>query len=631
MYQLNEYLLGIPRLTKRLLVLSLDIGVCAISVWLAFYLRLGEWVSLSGIRSLTLGLALVLSIPIFIISGLYRMIFRYTGWPAFLTILKAILIYAILYSSVVTVIGFDGIPRTIGLIQPLLLLVGILAFRGLAHYWLGSSYKKMIGVKSNPIVLIYGAGSTGRQLCRAIELGRQMKVAGFIDDDVSLQKSSLEGKMIYGPSDLEYLVGSLKVTDVLLALSSISRSKRNEILQVISKCRVSVRNLPSLMDLAGGKVTISDLRELDVEDLLGRTPVPPSVSLMNKNIAGQRVLVTGAGGSIGSELCRQVLQNQPELLILVDQSEHALYQIHQELLENLPTNSGEVIKSQIVALIGSVQDQMRMNQIFAKYFPNTVFHAAAYKHVPLVESNPFEGVKNNIFGTSVVAKAASKHGVKNFVLISTDKAVRPTNIMGATKRMAELVVQALAASEYGRQTCFSMVRFGNVLDSSGSVVPKFRQQIKSGGPITLTDLEVTRYFMTIPEAAQLVIQAGAMANGGEVFVLDMGEPVKILDLATRMVHLSGLVVKSKDVPDGDIEILVTGLRPGEKLYEELLIGDNPSATNHPRIMKANERFVEQGLLEITMTDFQKIIDKSDINQLYRFLIALNIGYIPAKD
>ncbi len=628
MSHLNEYLLRIPRLIKRTLVLSLDVGVCIVSVWLAFYLRLGEWVSLSGIRFFALALALSLSIPIFVISGLYRMIFRYTGWAAFLTIIKATLIYTILYSAVITVVSIDGIPRTIGIIQPLLLLAGVTASRALAHYWLGGTYKKMIGVKSNPIVLVYGAGSTGRQLARAIELGGQMKVAGFIDDDTSLQKSNLDGKMIYSPIDLEYLVNSLKVTDVLLAIPSVSRSKRNDILQKITQCRVSVRNLPSLNDLAGGKVTVSDLRELDVEDLLGRSPVPPDPLLISKNIRGQIVLVTGAGGSIGSELCRQILQNHPSSLILVEQSEHALYQVHQDLMHLLNILGHGYEQVNLIPLLGSVQDQNRMTKIFDQYRPSTVFHAAAYKHVPLVESNPFEAIKNNIFGTKVLAQVASQYGAKNVVLISTDKAVRPTNIMGATKRIAELVIQSMAASSYGEHTCFSMVRFGNVLDSSGSVVPKFRDQIKAGGPITLTDLEVTRYFMTIPEAAQLVIQAGAMAKGGEVFVLDMGEPVRIVDLATRMIQLSGLTVKTLEAPEGDIEIQVVGLRPGEKLYEELLIGDNPSPTNHLKIMKANERFLDAAELERRLENITSSVDSGQIDHLRQLLTDLDIGYKP---
>lgn len=628
MSHLNEYLLRIPRLIKRILVLSLDVGVCIVSVLLAFYLRLGEWVSVSGIQFFALALALSLSIPIFVISGLYRMIFRYTGWSAFLAIIKAMLIYAILYITVITVVSIDGIPRTIGIIQPLLLLVGVIASRALAHYWLGGTYKKMIGVKSNPIALVYGAGSTGRQLARAIELGRQMKVAGFIDDDTSLQKSNLDGRMIYSPIDLEYLVNSLKVTDVLLAIPSVSRSKRNDILQKITQCRVSVRNLPSLNDLVSGKVTVSDLRELDVEDLLGRSPVPPDPLLISKNIRGQIVLVTGAGGSIGSELCRQILQNYPSFLILVEQSEHALYQVHQDLMHLLNILGYGYEQVNLIPLLGSVQDQNRMTKIFDEYRPSTVFHAAAYKHVPLVESNRFEAVKNNILGTQVLAKVASEYGVKNFVLISTDKAVRPTNIMGATKRVAELVIQSLAASQYGENTCFCIVRFGNVLDSSGSVVPKFRGQIKAGGPLTLTDPEVTRYFMTIPEAAELVIQACAMAAGGEVFVLNMGEPVKIIDLATRMVKLSGLSVKSQANPEGDIAIEVIGLRPGEKLYEELLIGNNPTPTDHVRIMKADERFLSIEALEDHIKSLIHAINFCDLERLDRILFDLDVDYTP---
>jgi len=417
---------------------------------------------------------------------------------------------------------------------------------------------------------------------------------------------------------------------VLLAIPSVSRSKRNDILQKIAECRVSVRNLPSLTDLAGGKVTVSDLRELDVEDLLGRSPVPPDPLLISKNIRGQSVLVTGAGGSIGSELCRQILQNHPSSLILVEQSEHALYQLHQELTQVLKNLGVEFPTPKLIALIGSVQDHSRMIHIFKEHHPSTVFHAAAYKHVPLVESNPFEAIKNNIFGTQVLAQVASQYGARNVVLISTDKAVRPTNIMGASKRIAELVIQSMAASQYGKETCFSMVRFGNVLDSSGSVVPKFREQIKAGGPITLTALEVTRYFMTIPEAAQLVIQAGSMATGGEVFVLDMGEPVKIADLATRMIQLSGLTVKTLEVPDGDIEIQVVGLRPGEKLYEELLIGDNPSPTSHIKIMKANERFLELTTLEMQLEKLANAVSSGQIDHLRQLLVDLDIGYNPER-
>jgi FlaA1/EpsC-like NDP-sugar epimerase len=392
--------------------------------------------------------------------------------------------------------------------------------------------------------------------------------------------------MIYAPDGLDKLIKKLDVADLLLAIPSASRSRRNEILELVRPSAATIRTIPGLADLAHGRVTVSDLRELDIEDLLGRDAVAPNQLLLAKNIAGKAVLITGAGGSIGSELCRQALQLRPKALLLVEQSEFNLYTILQEL-EKLAGNA-DLEGVQLVPLLGSVQDETRIDTILAMGKPDTIYHAAAYKHVPLVEHNPAEGVRNNVFGTLTMAQLAKKHAVRDFVLISTDKAVRPTNIMGATKRVAEQILQALAAE--GGDTRFSMVRFGNVLGSSGSVVPLFRRQIKAGGPITITHEEITRYFMTIPEAAQLVIQAGAMAAGGEVFVLDMGDPVKIIDLAKRMLELSGLSLRDQANPDGDIEIEVVGLRPGEKLYEELLIGDNPEATGHARIMKARDGY-----------------------------------------
>jgi FlaA1/EpsC-like NDP-sugar epimerase len=630
MNYINKYLLQIPRLVKRILVMTVDVCICITSVWLAFYLRLGEVVPISGIGLPALGFAICLCIPIFIIGGLYRMVFRYTGWFAIKTIIKAHLIYAIIYGTVITIISFEGIPRTIGIIQPLLLLVGVSVSRGLAHYWLDSPYKKVVELGATPNVLIYGSGATGRQLARAIEIGRQMKVVGFLDDDISLQNSILDGRMIYRPIDLVYLVNSLNVKVVLLAIPSASRARRNEILLNIASCRVSVRNLPSLNELAGGIATVSDLQELEVEDLLGRDPVPADPILLDKNIRGVVVLVTGAGGSIGSELCRQIIQINPKSLVLVEQSEHALYQVHQELINKIKIMLKEYELIKIIPLLGSVQDDKRMEEIFGRYQPDIVFHAAAYKHVPLVESNPFEAVKNNIFGTQVLAKVAALYSVKNFVFISTDKAVRPTNIMGATKRVAELIIQAMAASNNGGKTCFSIVRFGNVLNSSGSVVPKFSAQIKAGGPVTITDIAVTRYFMTIPEAAQLVIQASSMAIGGEVFVLDMGEPVKIIDLAKRMIQLSGLSIKNEENPFGDIEIKIVGLRSGEKLYEELLIGNNPKATKHVKIMNANEFFLDINLMEIMVEKIKETIKSGEATDLHQLFVEVDIGYKHTK-
>jgi FlaA1/EpsC-like NDP-sugar epimerase len=409
------------------------------------------------------------------------------------------------------------------------------------------------------------------------------------------------------------------VSDVLLAMPSINRSRRNEILMKISQAKVAVRTLPSVNELAQGKVQTSDLRELDIDDLLGRDAVPPDQVLLAKNIKNKVVLITGAGGSIGSELCRQILDVGPKKLLLVELSEFALYQIHGELSARAQDKGVELIP-----LLASVQDSRRVNELMGAWRPDTVYHAAAYKHVPLVEHNPAEGLKNNVLGTLTVAKAAAACAVTSFVLISTDKAVRPTNVMGASKRLAEMVLQAMAAGQSA--TKFSMVRFGNVLGSSGSVVPKFRQQIKDGGPITLTHANITRYFMTIPEAAQLVIQAGSMAEGGEVFVLDMGEPVKIIDLAKSMIELTGLTLKEASNPEGDIEIEITGLRPGEKLYEELLIGDDPKQTSHPRIMKANERFLDWSSLERRLDVLSQALAKNDVEQMLVVLQDLVTGY-----
>lgn len=620
-------LLAMPRTLKRFLALGMDASLCVLTVWLAYYLRLGEWVRLSSDAEwmplwAILG-SLALALPIFVISGLYRAIFRYAGWRALMTVTKAILVYALMYAALFTAIGVPGVPRTVGLIQPILLLLAVGASRALARYWLGGMYQGILRRANLPKVLIYGAGSAGRQLAAALANSHEMRVAGYLDDDPRLQGSVMNGLMIHAPADLPGLVESLQVRDVLLAIPSASRQRRNEILQKLLQSHVSVRTLPGVAELAQGRVHVSDLHELDIDDLLGRDAVVPDAGLLEKNIRGKTVLVTGAGGSIGSELCRQILGIGPRVLLLVEQSEYALYQIHQELLAIVPEGAA------LVPLLGSVCDAQRMRGIMTAWPPDTIYHAAAYKHVPLVEHNPAEGIHNNVFGTLTTAQVARDMGVVDFVLISTDKAVRPTNVMGASKRLAEMVLQALAADAAGTQ--FTMVRFGNVLGSSGSVVPLFRQQIKDGGPITLTDPEVTRFFMTIPEAAQLVIQAGAMAQGGDVFVLDMGEPVKIGDLARRMVELSGLSVRNEDNPDGDIEIQVTGLRPGEKLYEELLIGHDPQPTAHPRIMKAHETFLPWPELESKLAALGGALDANDVPALRRLLEELVSGYRPSDD
>jgi FlaA1/EpsC-like NDP-sugar epimerase len=622
-----QSILDLPRTQKRLLALAVDSLLCVATVLFAYYLRLGVWVWPVGTQWLSVAAACLFAIPLFISSGLYRAIFRYAGWSALMAVARAIFIYGILYSMVFTVFGVYGVPRTVGIIQPLLLFFAIGGSRAFARYWLGGGYEALRKLGQRPKVLIYGAGSAGRQLSAALTSGSEMDVIGFVDDDHTLQGSVLNGKMIYAANGLAALVTKLGVTDILLALPSVSRKRRSEILAMLSQLSVVVRTLPGMMDLAQGRVTISDLRELDIEDMLGRDAVAPNPILLGKNIAGKTVLVTGAGGSIGSELCRQILFLRPSTLLLVEMSEFALYAIDAELRQKMANEAGLDVR--ILPLLASVQDERRINSIMATWRPNTVYHAAAYKHVPLVEHNPAEGLRNNVFGTLTVAQAAEAHGVQDFVLISTDKAVRPTNVMGTSKRLAEMTLQALAAK--GGATRFSMVRFGNVLGSSGSVVPLFRKQIKAGGPVTITHEEITRYFMTIPEAAQLVIQAGAMATGGEVFVLDMGDPVKIIDLARRMIEFSGLSVRDANTPEGDIEIEVIGLRPGEKLYEELLIGENPVTTNHPRIMKAREAFLVWPDIKRELDNLASGIDCGDVHSVRTKLTQIVNEFTPDED
>jgi len=628
-------ILALPRPAKRAVALLVDLALCVLSVWLAFYLRLGELVPLTGPALWAVVGAVVLALPIFVVSGLYRAIFRYSGWPALLAVARAVAVYALLYAAVFTAIEVPGVPRTVGLIQPLLLLLFVGASRALARHWLGEQYQGMLRRAERPRVLIYGAGQSGRQLAAAMQHSPELQVAGLLDDDERLHGHVLNALPVYNPADLPVLARTLGIRDVLLAMPNIGRKRRNEVIEQMRAAHVAVRTLPSMNDLAQGKVSLADVRELDLDDLLGREPVAPNHILLAKNIVGKVVLVTGAGGSIGSELCRQIWAVRPAKLLLLEQSEFALYAIHHELEDKRTAGAAgaDAVQIELLPLLASVQDAARLHEIMQTWQPHTVYHAAAYKHVPLVEHNPAEGVKNNVLGTLRTAQAALQAGVSDFVLVSTDKAVRPTNIMGASKRLAEMVLQALAAASAGAAgtagtTRFAMVRFGNVLGSSGSVVPKFRQQIRDGGPLTLTHPEITRYFMSIPEAAQLVIQAGAMAKGGEVFVLDMGQPVRIIDLARRMVELSGLSVQDPANPEGDIAIELSGLRPGEKLYEELLLGDNPSPTLHPRILKAQDDFLPWAQLEGHLAELDLAMQHNDVPTIRLQLQHLVPGYTP---
>lgn len=621
MRRIADPLLALPRGSKRVMAATIDAALCALTIWIAYYLRLGYFVSLAGRPSIAVVLSIALALPAFYAAGLYRMAFRRAGAGMIPAAAIACAAYALCYVIIITAYAFDNIPRTIGIVQPILLFLAVCGVRLAVGYVLGGQMQRRFDARPRHRVLIYGAGSSGRQLAAAMSASRESNVIGFIDDDRSISGTRINGLPVYQSSGLATLVENKQIEDILLALPSASRQRRNEIIQNLRGLPVSVRTLPGLMDLAHGRVEASDLRELTIEDLLSRDPIEPEMTVVRGKVAGKTVLVTGAGGSIGSELCRQVLAAEPARILLLEQSEFALYAIHRNLTE--------VSEVEIVPLLGSVTDEFRVSQIMQTWRPHIVFHAAAYKHVPLVEHNPLEGLRNNVIGTRHIAELAVKFGVGDFVLVSTDKAVRPTNIMGATKRLAELILQGLAAEETG--TRFSMVRFGNVLGSSGSVVPLFREQIKRGGPITITHRDITRYFMTIPEAAQLVVQASAMASGGEVFVLDMGEPVRIADLARNMIELCGLTVRSPANPDGDIEIVTIGMRPGEKLYEELLIGNDPRCTAHPRIMMASEHHIPWIVLEPQLREMENLIDTGAVAAARGLLCRLVDEFKPASD
>ena len=619
---------NVPRSLKTFIAVSLDTSACFLSIWLSYYLRLGYLVPIfyGGIDPLIY--SVVFSLPIFSFFGLYRAVVRYSGLYNLIISSKSILIYGICFSFIVSFIGINGVPRTIGFIQPLLLLFFISSWRLIAQFLLKSNSSELEKIDFTN-ALIYGSGEAGRQLVRAMQESKDISIKGFIDDDFKREGLYIYGKRIHSPKELKKLIIKKKINLILLALPSISRKRRNEIVSKLSKFKIAVRSIPGIYDLARGKSQISNITDLEIDDLLGRNEVKPFELLMKKNIYSKSILVTGSGGSIGSELCRQIINLNPKKLILLEISEYALYAIHSEM-KLLVGNEIELIP-----LIGSVQDIKRIDHILSIWKPFTIYHAAGYKHVPIVEHNLIEGIKNNFLGTYDFAKISIKNKVTNFVFISTDKAVRPTNIMGASKRLAEMSLQALSDKIKEKEdkkstTKFSIVRFGNVLDSSGSVIPKFREQIRQGGPITLTHKKITRYFMTITEAAQLVIQAGAMSRGGDVFVLDMGEPVKIYDLALKMIQLSGLSLKNSKNQKGNIEILVTGLRPGEKLYEELLLSDNPLKTKHPKIFRSDEPYLKLDEFEKEIISLRNLIEDNNHKNILLKLEKLVNDFAPSN-
>ncbi|WP_428983693.1 polysaccharide biosynthesis protein [Psychrosphaera aquimarina] len=611
-------LFNLPRSTKRLVSVFTDMFFLSVSFFLAFFARLESteifvlsesWFLLSGI--------LFISVASFVQLGLYRAVLRYMNLHAMWAVFTGVVISVVTFIALSFIFNIP-VPRTVPFLYGCFALILLGGSRLVARSLIGRHnwHKK-------ESVLIYGAGSAGRQLATALTQGAEYFVSAFIEDDKNKHGSIIQGIRVYSNLELRALINKLGIKSILLALPSTTISRRKEILSHLEHLPVRVLTIPGFADIVSGKATVSQFKDVEIEDLLGRDAVTPNQQLLTADITNKVVMVTGAGGSIGSELCRQIIRQKPSKLVLFERSEFALYSIDKEIQELKIENDLDI---DVLPIVGSVQRINRIETVMKSFQVETVYHAAAYKHVPLVEHNVVEGIRNNVFGTYHAAKAAINAGVSTFVLISTDKAVRPTNVMGTTKRLAELVLQALSKTQ--ESTRFCMVRFGNVLGSSGSVVPLFRRQIKDGGPITLTHKDITRYFMTIPEAAQLVIQAGAMGKGGDVFVLDMGDSVKIIDLAEKMIRLSGLTVKDDNNPDGDIEILCTGLRPGEKLYEELLIGDNVSGTHHERIMSAQELMLPWSEVEDLLNKLDTACHAFDHEELRRLIIEAPTGFNP---
>lgn len=620
-----------PRWLKRSLVIAGDAILCVLAVWLAFSLRLGEWRLLDWpVVRFTLSV-LIVWFPVAFYSGVYNAIFRYTGRGAIIGLASAVAIVTVPLVYFYMVRSYPGVPRTIAVLGPMIFLAMMTAARIIGRYVLIDLFhSRPYEGEERRRTLIYGAGSLGQRLASSFAAEKGLQLVGYLDDDVTKRRHRLDGHRVWHSGEIGDAIKRTGATHILLAMSDIGRRRKREIINELSQFPVEVHPLPPMRALLEGSLTVNDLRPVQVEDLLGRIPVEPDRELLVRSVTGKRVMVTGAGGSIGSEICRQISELAPRELVLVEVNEFALFEIARELdaiVSALPAARQPVLIPRLV----NIADRMALARLFGELPPDTIYHAAAYKHVPLVEDNILAGIENNLFGTLGVARAAQAAGTSKFILISTDKAVRPPNVMGASKRACELVLQALNAA--GSPTVFAIVRFGNVLGSSGSVVPLFRQQIENGGPLTVTHREVTRYFMTIPEAAQLVIQASGMAVGGEVFVLDMGEPVRIWELARTMIQLAGLSVRDDGREDGDIAIVETGLRPGEKLYEELLIGDDPMETSHPRIMRAHEQFLPMEALEPHLDALRAAIAQADpvtCRNVLRTLVP-TLGHGPMLD
>ncbi|WP_051076142.1 nucleoside-diphosphate sugar epimerase/dehydratase [Sphingomonas melonis] len=614
-----HYLVESGQKVKISLVVANDAILCLLAVWIAFSLRLGGWIISSPAFAAIAIVSIVAWLPIFLFSGVYRSVVRYMGSRTMIGIATSCMMIGVVLAIFTLLNVVPGIPRTIAAIQPMVFAVLLIFSRLVARYILFDLLNQRNFTGQRHRVLIYGAGSSGRQLALSLRHEGNMILRGYLDDDLRVAGKHLDGVRVYRTDNVADLIDRLGIDMVLLAVPRVSRQQREQMVRKFEDISVRVLTLPAIGNLLDGSVSVGDLREIEITDLLGRDPVPPNQHLLHRTVTGRSVMITGAGGSIGSELCRQISRLEPLAIILVEMTEHALYSIEAELRE--AENQGLFASGfAIHAELGSIADIDTARRLFDRWHPETVFHAAAYKHVPLVEENVIAGLRNNIIGTLNCAVQADRVGVRNFILVSTDKAVRPTNVMGASKRICELVLQALSGR--GSQTLFAIVRFGNVLGSSGSVVPRFQRQIRQGGPVTLTHRDVTRYFMTIPEAAQLVIQAGAMAEGGEVYVLDMGEPIRIYDLARTMINLSGLSVRDATHPEGDIEICEIGLRKGEKLYEELLIGNSPRPTDHARIMQAREDHLDWPVLAEHLATLQEALTNGNRQQAVEVMCTL---------
>ncbi len=649
---IRERLVGLSYAQKRTIQIISDVALLWLAMWVAFFIRLGSdgwlWPENSG-EAILFYLSPLCALPFYVRMGMYRAVMRYFGNDALSTIFKAVSVGFLTFVAALAIIdmsGFEILRSRAILFMYWCLSLGLIGgLRLLAReYFTGNwftagrpmGFEFLDRTPAIPVA-IYGAGEAGNQLLASIRIGRVYRPVAFVDDNRSLEGRIVSGLPVYSGCQIDQMIRVTGAQELFLAIPSATKAHRQKVLDTLQRYPLHVRTIPGLADIASGKVKVEDLQEVDIADLLGRDEVPPSAELFEACILGKAVMVTGAGGSIGSELCRQVMRSQPRVLVLFEHSEFALYSIHSEIKTWILSEGMQV---SLVPILGSIRNASRVEDTVRAWKIDTIYHAAAYKHVPIVEHNVAEGIMNNVFGTLNVAQAAIKSGVQNFVLISTDKAVRPTNVMGSTKRLAELILQALSAETspsllnedravtYLNRTRFTMVRFGNVLGSSGSVIPLFREQIRTGGPVTVTHAAVTRYFMTIPEAAQLVIQAGALGRGGDVLVLDMGEPVNIVELARKMITLSGLTVQDSANPNGDIAISLTGLRPGEKLFEELLIGERPEPTSHPKIFRADEDFLRWNELLPVLDRLQTAVMRDDYEMIRQSLLETVQGYKP---